>query len=215
MKALGVRELTYRTCFVANCVLPADKVQRNQRDSPSNGGNDGGRNDGGGNHAMATMLFQRNALENHEPSPEEVVMELTRSQRDEIRAMKENANVYEDMARSIAPTTFGHLEVKKGVLLMLLGGVHKTTVEGIKLRGDLNVCVVGDPSTAKSQFLKYVHSFLPSRAVYSSGKSSSAAGLTAAVQRDSETGEYAIEAGCLMLGTFRRKSHDSHRAIQQ
>jgi DNA replication licensing factor MCM6 len=82
---------------------------------------------------------------------------------------------------------------------MLLGGIHKTTAEGIKLRGDINVCIVGDPSTAKSQFLKYVHAFLPSRAVYTSGKASSAAGLTAAVQRDNDTGEYCIEAGALML----------------
>jgi len=103
------------------------------------------------------------------------------------------------MVESIAPTTFGHKEVKRGVLLMLLGGVHKTTQEGIRLRGDINVCIVGDPSTAKSQFLKYVHSFLPSRAVYTSGKASSAAGLTAAVMRDQDTGEYCIEAGALML----------------
>lgn len=103
------------------------------------------------------------------------------------------------MVESIAPTTFGHKEVKRGVLLMLLGGVHKTTQEGMRLRGDINVCIVGDPSTAKSQFLKYVHSFLPSRTVYTSGKASSAAGLTAAVMRDQDTGDYAIEAGALML----------------
>ena len=103
------------------------------------------------------------------------------------------------MAQSIAPTTFGHTEVKRGILLMLLGGVHKTTAEGMRLRGDINVCIVGDPSTAKSQFLKYVHSFLPGRAVYTSGKASSAAGLTAAVQRDQDTGEHCIEAGALML----------------
>ena len=52
--------------------------------------------------------------------------------------------------------TIGHEEIKKGVLLQLLGGVHKVTPEGIHLRGDINVCIVGDPSTAKSQFLKYV-----------------------------------------------------------
>jgi DNA replication licensing factor MCM6 len=103
------------------------------------------------------------------------------------------------MVESIAPTTFGHKEVKRGILLMLLGGVHKTTLEGMRLRGDVNVCIVGDPSTAKSQFLKYVHSFLPSRAVYTSGKASTAAGLTAAVMRDQDTGEYCIEAGALML----------------
>ena len=89
--------------------------------------------------------------------------------------------------------------MKKGILLQLIGGVHKTTVEGMRLRGDLNVCIVGDPSTAKSQFLKYVHEFLPSRSVYTSGKASSAAGLTAAVQRDQDTGEFCIEAGALML----------------
>ena len=72
-------------------------------------------------------------------------------------------------------------------------------ISGIRLRGDINVCIVGDPSTAKSQFLKYVHSFLPNRSVYTSGKASSAAGLTAAVQRDQDTGEYCIEAGALML----------------
>ncbi len=103
------------------------------------------------------------------------------------------------MVESIAPTTFGHLEVKRGILLQLLGGVHKTTTEGMRLRGDINVCIIGDPSTAKSQFLKFVHSFLPSRSVYTSGKASSAAGLTAAVQRDQDTGEYCIEAGALML----------------
>lgn len=103
------------------------------------------------------------------------------------------------MVSSICPRTFGHLEVKRGILLMLLGGVHKTTPEGIRLRGDINVCIVGDPSTAKSQFLKYVHAFLPSRCVYTSGKASSAAGLTASVMRDNDTGDFCIEAGALML----------------
>ena len=82
---------------------------------------------------------------------------------------------------------------------MLLSGVHKTTSEGMRLRGDINVCIVGDPSTAKSQFLKFVHGFLPERCVYTSGKAASAAGLTAAVIRDQDTGEYCIEAGALML----------------
>lgn len=82
---------------------------------------------------------------------------------------------------------------------MLLGGVHKSTPDaGMNLRGDINICLIGDPSTAKSQFLKYVVSFLP-RAVYTSGKASSAAGLTASVARDPETGEYGIEAGALLL----------------
>ena len=68
---------------------------------------------------------------------------------------------------------------------MMFGGVPKVTTEKTHLRGDINVCVVGDPSTAKSQFLKQVEEFSP-RAVYTSGKASSAAGLTAAVVRVSE-----------------------------
>lgn len=81
---------------------------------------------------------------------------------------------------------------------MLLGGVHKFTHEGINLRGDINVCIVGDPSCAKSQFLKYTSGLVP-RSVYTSGKSSSAAGLTATVAKEPETGEFCIEAGALML----------------
>merc|ERR1739848_633078 len=88
--------------------------------------------------------------------------------------------------------------VKRGVVLMLFGGVPKVTPSGTSLRGDINVCVVGDPSTAKSQFLKIVSDFSP-RAVYTSGKASSAAGLTAAVVRDEESGEFVIEAGALLL----------------
>lgn len=108
---------------------------------------------------------------------------------------------------------------------MLFGGVPKKTAENMALRGDINVCVVGDPSTAKSQFLKqvtyfddknkHIISFLPPlcysyqlvlqvsdfspRAVYTSGKASSAAGLTAAVVKDEESHEFVIEAGALML----------------
>jgi len=115
-----------------------------------------------------------------------------------ILKMKAEPNLYTRMARSIAPSVFGHDEVKRGILLMLFGGVNKKTPEGTKLRGDINICLVGDPSTAKSQFLKYVVSFLP-RAVYTSGKASSAAGLTASVQKDPETGEFCLEAGALML----------------
>ena len=112
--------------------------------------------------------------------------------------MKDQDDLYTKLAESISPSVYGHLDVKKGVLLQLFGGVHKQTMEGIKLRGDVNICIVGDPSTAKSQFLKYICSFLP-RSIYTSGKASSAAGLTASVLKDPETGEFCIEAGALML----------------
>lgn len=107
-------------------------------------------------------------------------------------------HIYSRLVQSIAPMVYGHEVVKKGLLLQLMSGVPKSTAEGMQLRGDINICIVGDPSTSKSQFLKYVCSFAP-RAVYTSGKASSAAGLTAAVVKDEETGEFTIEAGALML----------------
>jgi DNA replication licensing factor MCM6 len=125
-------------------------------------------------------------------------LNIDNNQYEKIMWMKDDPNIYNKLAKCIAPSVYGQDEVKKGILLMLFGGVHKSTREGIKLRGDLNVCVVGDPSTAKSQFLKYVCQLIP-KAVYTSGKGSSAAGLTAGIQRDSESGEFCIEAGALML----------------
>ena len=133
-----------------------------------------------------------------EENDRNVIDTMTASEKEEIVNIRKTPNLYSNMARSLCPTIYGNEEIKKGILLMLLGGIHKKTSEGIKIRGDINICIVGDPSTAKSQFLKYVHGFLP-RCVYTSGKASSAAGLTASVQRDPETGEFTIEAGALML----------------
>ncbi|KZV75330.1 MCM-domain-containing protein [Peniophora sp. CONT] len=169
LKSLGVRDLSYRTAFLACMVQDAD-----------------GR-------AGANVRG-----ESEEVSGEAFFNSLTEPEFRELASMLENPHIYAALVESIAPTVYGHELVKKGLLLQLLGGVHKETAEGMRLRGDINICVVGDPSTSKSQFLKYVCSFLP-RAVYTSGKASSAAGLTAAVVRDEETGEFTIEAGALML----------------
>ncbi len=81
---------------------------------------------------------------------------------------------------------------------MLFGGVNKKTADGMKIRGDINLCLVGDPSTAKSQFLKFVYNYIP-WTIYTSGKGSSAAGLTASLSKDPETGDFTLEAGALML----------------
>lgn len=171
VKQFGVRELVYRTAFLACHVAAADAER------------------------LATSIRGEEA---DDETFESVLQGYTRAEQDEIAHMKDHARLYQKMVSSIAPTVYGHDEVKRGILLMLFGGVHKDTKEGISLRGDINVCIVGDPSTAKSQFLKYVVNFLP-RAVYASGKASSAAGLTASVAKDHETGEFCIEAGALML----------------
>lgn len=73
--------------------------------------------------------------------------------------MRNTPDFFNKLVDSIAPTVFGHQDIKRAILLMLTGGVHKITHEGINLRGDINCCIVGDPSCAKSQFLKY---FTPS-----------------------------------------------------
>lgn len=149
--ALGVRELTYRTCFVACCVLPSDVADRVQRR-----GDEAAARDGASGHVDESWLFNLGADAGQGPkTAQEVAMEFTEEEKEEIRAMKGTSGLYDKLANSIAPNTFGHQEVKRGILLMLLGGVHKTTSEGMRLRGDVNVCIVGDPSTAKSQFLKF------------------------------------------------------------
>jgi DNA replication licensing factor MCM6 len=81
---------------------------------------------------------------------------LTEQEFDELKAMVGSEYIYARLVESIAPTVYGHEIVKKGLLLQLMGGVHKRTKEGMHLRGDINICIVGDPSTSKSQFLKYV-----------------------------------------------------------
>ena len=137
------------------------------------------------NPSIPTGQFEApEAIHRHVPEPEE-------SEKTALLQMLQTPHLYSKLVESICPGVFGHHEVKRGILLMLFGGVHKKTPEGISLRGDINTCIVGDPSCAKSQFLKYVHEFLP-HSVYTSGKSSSAAGLTASVVRDHETGNLFI-----------------------
>ena len=105
---------------------------------------------------------------------------------------------YELLAKSIAPEIFGHEDVKKTLLLMMAGGVTKSISDGMKIRGDINICLMGDPGVAKSQLLKFISKCTP-RAIYTTGKGSSGVGLTAAVIRDSVSGELILEGGALVL----------------
>ena len=134
------------------------------------------------------------ALEKQEVTGEDIEMVA-----DEFRLLKSSGKFEaSSVLKKIAPEVLGHEEVKKGLLLMLLGGVEKTTSEGLHLRGDINVLLVGDPSTAKSRLLKEAQK-LALRAVYTSGKGSSAAGLTASVSKDPDSGEFSVQAGALMF----------------
>lgn len=112
--------------------------------------------------------------------------------------MSRTPNLAEIFANSIAPSIFGNHEIKQAIACLLLGGSKKILPDGMKLRGDLNVLLLGDPGTAKSQLLKFVEKVAPI-AVYTSGKGSSAAGLTASVQRDAVTREFFLEGGAMVI----------------
>jgi DNA replication licensing factor MCM6 len=191
LKALGARDLTYKLAFLACMVNP---------DASSTGR--GSNNAAQIHNLIDDLTHNNNGGADTDRSVEEaqaaVLASMTGAEIDMLRDMVHSSHIYDRLVKSLAPMVYGHETVKKGLLLQLMSGVTKVTAEGMQLRGDINICIVGDPSTSKSQFLKYICRFAP-RAVYTSGKASSAAGLTAAVVKDEETGEFTIEAGALML----------------
>ncbi|KAK1443932.1 mini-chromosome maintenance protein [Babesia gibsoni] len=168
IKGVSVKDLNHKLSFLATQVRRIDDFK------------------GGGNEIP-------DPNEEYQMRAEDI---LNLSSFDWIRRVARAHNTIDRLAASIAPKIWGYSEIKKGILLMMVGGVHKAS-SNTKLRGDINMCIVGDPSTAKSQFLKFTESFAP-RAVFASGQGSSAAGLTAAVHRDPDTGEFVLEAGALM-----------------
>ncbi|KAH8912507.1 MCM-domain-containing protein [Coniochaeta sp. PMI_546] len=187
LKSLGVRDLTYRLAFLA-CMVTPDVSALGASGEAQIADIVGSLTQGSGIETAESVKEAQDA----------VLASYTQAEIEDLRQMVHSDMIYGRLVQSLAPMVYGHEIVKKGILLQLMSGVSKSTAEGMQLRGDINICIVGDPSTSKSQFLKYVCGFAP-RAVYTSGKASSAAGLTAAVVKDEETGEFTIEAGALML----------------
>jgi len=103
--------------------------------------------------------------------------------------MSRDPDLYKKLTQSIASAIYGHDDIKKAICCLMFGGSPKKLPDGMRLRGDINVLLLGDPSVAKSQFLKFVERLAPI-CVYTSGKGSSAAGLTAAVIKDNASGEF-------------------------
>lgn len=128
----------------------------------------------------------------HLPEAERLQLE------DDIRRVSETDDPAGILSKAIAPEIFGHEDIKRALLLQLTGGVFRQMSDGMKIRGDINICLMGDPGVAKSQLLKHVTSVAP-RGVYTTGKGSSGVGLTAAITKDTMTGELALEGGALVL----------------
>ncbi|XP_013117175.2 DNA replication licensing factor Mcm5 [Stomoxys calcitrans] len=115
-----------------------------------------------------------------------------------FRRMAASSDIYERLSKSLAPSIFGSDDIKKAITCMLFGGSRKRLPDGLCRRGDINVLLLGDPGTAKSQLLKFVEKVAPI-GVYTSGKGSSAAGLTASVIKDPATRNFVMEGGAMVL----------------
>jgi len=126
-------------------------------------------------------------------------IQITEEDERRIHEMARDPDLYKNIIRSIAPSIFGMEEQKKAIALQLFGGCHKEMDDGTNLRGDIHILMIGDPGVAKSQILRYMSALAP-RGIYASGKSASAAGLTAAAVRDDfGDGRWTLEAGALVL----------------
>ena len=158
------------------------------------GGGEGGKGEG---RRIGTEAPRRLSQDGN------VLHEQAESRKRELLEISKRPNLYKQLAAALAPSVWELDDVKKGVLLQLFGASNKqldaeAAAGNARKRGEMNVLLVGDPGTSKSQLLQYVHKVAP-RGIYTSGKGSSAVGLTAYVTRDPETNEFVLESGALVL----------------
>ena len=162
-------------------------VYRNNYDAQLNNRN--------GFPVFATILEANHVVKSHDQL---AGFRLDEQDEREIRALARDPQVVDRIIDSMAPSIYGHRDIKTAVALSLFGGVQKEAQGKLSIRGDINVLLLGDPGTAKSQVLKYVEK-TAHRAVFATGQGASAVGLTASVRRDPLTSEWTLEGGALVL----------------
>ncbi|CAH0558361.1 unnamed protein product [Brassicogethes aeneus] len=176
----------------------------------------------GGFRQIAGGLLSETYLEAHKITSLNKVAEDENSSLtpEELELLGEE-DFYSKLASSLAPEIYGHVDVKKALLLLLVGGVDRRP-DGMKIRGNINICLMGDPGVAKSQLLGYIDRLAP-RSQYTTGRGSSGVGLTAAVMKDPLTGEMMLEGGALVLADqgvccideFDKMADDDRTAIHE
>ncbi|CAB4252107.1 similar to Saccharomyces cerevisiae YEL032W MCM3 Protein involved in DNA replication [Maudiozyma barnettii] len=157
------------------------------------------RSDSKGSNAFRTLIIGNSVYPLHARSTGVSAQQvLTDFDIRNINKLAKKKDIFDILSQSLAPSIYGHEHIKRAILLMLMGGVEKNLDNGSHLRGDINILMVGDPSTAKSQLLRFVLN-TASLAIATTGRGSSGVGLTAAVTTDRETGERRLEAGAMVL----------------
>lgn len=180
------------TWDLIDCAKPGDEVEvtgiyRNSYDAQLNNKN--------GFPVFATILEANHCVKSHDQL---AGFRLSEDDERQIRALSKDRDIIEKIVDSMAPSIYGHSDIKTAVALSMFGGVSKEAQGQHKIRGDINVLLLGDPGTAKSQVLKYVEK-TAHRAVFATGQGASAVGLTASVRRDPLTSEWTLEGGALVL----------------
>lgn len=156
---------------------------------------DASLNNRNGFPVFATIIEANNVVKSHDQL---AGFRLNEEDEHQIRALARDPQIIDKIIDSIAPSIYGHTDIKTAVALSLFGGVAKVAQGKHSIRGDINVLLLGDPGTAKSQILKYVEK-TAHRAVFATGQGASAVGLTASVRRDPLTSEWTLEGGALVL----------------
>jgi DNA replication licensing factor MCM3 len=154
----------------------------------------GGISSNGSSGVMRTVIIVNNIQQIGHQSQDP---KLSSNDITKIVELSKQENIFEQLSKSMAPSIYGYEVVKKALLLLLFGGVEKK-ITNTHLRGDINVLLVGDPSTAKSQLLRFMMNLAP-LAVSTTGRSSSGVGLTAAIVQDTATGQKTLQAGAMVL----------------